>query len=518
MHLAALSSPPPQPSRRTSSNRKRYSLQDIRRQHDEEHGQVGLNVRLTLDDLERLQLVLQPPQGGGIDDPPIRMGQALWTLIYGETSPPPPMATVPLADVEQEIRTHLELELASADASKLEESPSGNADQAASALAKLSLNDDKAQLPDNEYQKELSYLHLRGTTIVLKPNSEAPSSGASSASAENMFGGSLNSSQRLHDLVISECSDAHFYLLQPFEHVTISECTGCTIVVGAVAGLLHVVDCERTSISSAGRRILVSNSAFVQLSVFTPTPPLLVGDNRTCQFAPYNTYYDGLREDLVATGLALAVVPENQSPYHGGRGPENEMGWPPLQCASNKWKYPIELSKLEMPPVPSSGTNSPQTPSSSPSSPGADDKAMTKTSSSSDATLQAPVLVPVTEFNVLFVPVESEAQRQRRLEPDEETEGAEQGSPGSNYCKVLGELLQLSPFRMPAEYEKQLLMKTDRIQNIQEEARKSLTPEQLKSFEEELNRGFRDWLVTSGNLRQVLDLVHLEKRENDERS
>jgi hypothetical protein len=26
-----------------------------------------------------------------------------------------------------------------------------------------------------------------------------------------------------------------------------------------------------------------------------------------------------------------------------------------------------------------------------------------------------------------------------------------------------------------------------------------------------LNRGFRDWLVTSGNLRQVLDLVHLEQ-------
>ena len=32
------------------------------------------------------------------------------------------------------------------------------------------------------------------------------------------------------------------------------------------------------------------------------------------------------------------------------------------------------------------------------------------------------------------------------------------------------------------------------------------------TLEEELNRGFQDWLATSGNLRQVLDLVHLEKK------
>ena len=34
-----------------------------------------------------------------------------------------------------------------------------------------------------------------------------------------------------------------------------------------------------------------------------------------------------------------------------------------------------------------------------------------------------------------------------------------------------------------------------------------LTPEQQMKSGEELNTGFRDWLVTSGNLRQVLDLV-----------
>merc|ERR1712151_159010 len=103
------------------------------------------------------------------------------------------------------------------------------------------------------------------------------------------------------------------YLLQPFDHATISGCTGCTIVVGAVAGLLNVVDCERTTISSAARRILVWNSFDVLNCCFTPSPPLLVGDVRSCQFAPYNTYYDGLREDLLSTGLAAAVLDQHLS-------------------------------------------------------------------------------------------------------------------------------------------------------------------------------------------------------------
>jgi TBCC domain-containing protein 1 len=389
----------------------------------------------------------------------------------------------------------------------------------AKSLAKLSLADSKqgaavgerAKQPKDHYQKDLSYMHLRGTTILLKPNPPETSSGASAASGEPNFVGSLSSAGRLHDLTISDCSDAHFYLLQPFEHATISGCTGCTIVVGAAAGLLHVVDCEKTMITSAARRILVSNSCDVQLCVFTPSPPLVVGDNRSCQFGPYNTYYEGMREDLLATGLAAAVVPENQSPYHGGRNQENDAAWPPLQCASNKWKQPVELSKLEMPQVPSAA-GSPVATGGAASPPGADDKAMA--TSGNDATMHAPVLVPASDFHILYVPVESDAARQRRNEANENEVPAQEGigHMESQYCRLLAEVLQLSPFRLPVEYERRALMKAERMRSIQQAVQKNLTTEQQERFEEELNRGFRDWLVTSGNLRQVLDLVHLERR------
>jgi len=499
----------------SASHNKQYSANDIRRQHDDEHESVGLTVRLTMEDLERLDLLLQPPSGGGIDDPKIKIGDFLWQSMYQD--PPPPMASIPLADVEREIRQHLEMELTMTGSDETVLSSDTEDESPANALARMSLMDKKdggggeeepATQQDNQYQKELSYTRLRGTTILLKPNPPETSSGASVASGEpSPFG---NVAGRLHDLVISDCTDAHFYLLQPFEHATIAACTSCTIVVGAVAGLLHIVDCEKTVITSAARRILVSNSCDVQLCVFTPSQPILVGDNRTCQFAPYNTYYDGLREDLLSTGLAAAVLPEN----HHTRV-ENDVVWPPLQFASSKWKSPIEVSKLEVPQPGSPGGSS----LPAPLSPGADDKA----TGVNDTAMQAPVLVPPSDFQILFVPIETDPSRQhRKSEAEDENEAPARGDDssavssvggggiGSQYCKHLAEVLHLSPFRLPPEYERRALMKAERMKNIQQAVQKNLNSEQQKRFEEELNRGFRDWLVTSGNLRQVLDLVHLE--------
>ena len=525
MHLAAIPSPPPPPPsdrvRRTGWTR--YSTDDIRRQHDEEHGNVGLGVRLTLEDLERLHFCLQPPSGGGVDEPPLKIGEFLWNNLY--SSAPPPTATIPIGDVEREVRRNLELELlmSGSDEDDKEDVSTDEEEAATSAFLQLTLNDsssgddgERAKQPQQGYQKELSYTHLRGTTILLKPNHQETLEGASATSGDvPTLGGA--SSGRLHDLAISDCSDVHMYLLQPFEHVTIAACTGCTIVVGAVAGLLHVVDCEKTTITSAARRIITSNSSDVVMFVFTPSPPLLVGDNRNCQFAPYNTYYDGLREDLLATGLAAATFSENQSPYHGVKTQENDAAWPPLQCASNKWKQPIEISKLEMPQVPptpgAASASSPPSGSQS-NSPGADDKAVSgsKVGNVNDSTVQAPVLLPASEFHILFVPLETESTRQRRTEQDNQEKSDSNAQPESQYCRILAEVLQYSPFRLPVEYERRALVKAERMRSIQQAVRKTLSEEQRMQFEEELNRGFRDWLVTSGNLRQVLDLVHLERR------
>lgn len=479
MHLAAM---PSTEGAFPSTRSAKIDANELRRLHNDEHGSVGLSVRLTMEDLEHLDLILQPPMGGSMTDPPLKLGEFLWKCLYSK--PPPPTASIPMGDVEREIRQHLEMELLMNNMKKEDDS------QSAVDTAIMPIRSNMASLTVSERaeKKETRYSRVRGTTVFLKATPSSAEDGASVGSNDAPDTSSKQGS-RLHDLVVSDCSDAHFYLLQPFEYATIARCSGCTIVIGAVAGLLHIVDCEKTNITVAARRVLVSTSVGVKTFLFSPSPPLLVGDNRSCQFAPYNTFYEGLRDDLLATGLAAAVVSDRVPPD------STDATWPPLQCASNKWKQYVDVSKLEVPQGPAAGSPTSANSTNAPLSPGADDRAMGMGSTGVDSTLQAPVTLPPAEFSVLLVPIERQEQ-------------------DAHYCRLLAEVLELSPFRMPSEYEKCALAKAERLKHIQETAKTSLTPEQQQRFEEELNRGFRDFLVQNSNLRQVLDLVHMDVKNS----
>jgi len=562
---------------------------DIRRieqDHVQEHGNIGLHIKLTLEELDRLNLIMQAPNGGPVEEPPIAIGEHIlkcvameemesrgststykWTMMQN--------GLITVADAERILRRYLVAELSLA---KQELNGGDTTYDVTSKLSRLSMSppptpprargisitesSDADNAKDSSYFKELSYQHLSSTTVLLEPGKESggnynnndTNSVVSFSSQQNPYADQGNENGRLHDLRVADCSDTHFYLLQPFEHAIIAACTDCTIVIGAVAGVLQVVDCERTTITSAARRVIVSNSCDVVNYIFTPSPPLLVGDNRGCQFAPYNTYYDGLREDLLATGLAAALRSTNSgsgsvagdTPLSPGRGAEtgrnSPSAQPSLQCASNKWKVPVELSKLELPQLPTVQT--PLSPdSNSASSPGADDRAL---SGSADLTMKTPILLPASDFDVLLVPVENEEARIRRQllresqseaaaakddssdnEVEEAVEGntvdtnlssitgeRDKGEPPhaeSDYCRMLSDLLSLSPFHMSHDYERRVITKAERVRVLQQ-TMQELNDNERATLQEELNRGFQDWLATSGNLRQVLDLVHLEKK------
>jgi TBCC domain-containing protein 1 len=365
---------------------------DIRRveqDHVQEHGNIGLNIKLTLEELDRLNLIMQAPNGGPVEEAPIAIGEHILKCVaMEEMESRGPGATamhkwnmmqnglITVADAERILRRYLVDELTLAKQELLNED-GGVTDDVTSKLSKLSMSppptpprgrgisltesSDADNAKDSSYFKELSYHHLSSTTVLLEPGKEGGGNCTNDTNSVISFSSQQNPSDqgneggRLHDLRVADCSDTHFYLLQPFEHATIAACTDCTIVIGAVAGVLQVVDCERTTITSASRRVIVSNSCDVINYTFTPSPPLLVGDNRGCQFAPYNTYYDGLREDLLATGLAAALRSTasasgsgsvaGDTPLSPGRGAEtgrnSPSAQPSLQCASNKWKVPV---------------------------------------------------------------------------------------------------------------------------------------------------------------------------------
>jgi TBCC domain-containing protein 1 len=206
--------------------------------------------------------------------------------------------------------------------------------------------------------------------------------------------------------------------------------------------------------------------------------------------------------------------------------------------------YSTELAKLEIPQLP------PSTSESSPTnnvSPGADERAL---KSSTDLAMQMPIILPASEFEVLLVPVESEEaylrrKMQRQAEEDaireeaagdtiaEETNDTttvysnassltdrekgdqassrSEGPSESDYCRSLADILTLSPFAMPHDYERKAVSKAERVKALQH-AMMELNEQQRSCLQDEISRGFQEWLVSSGNIRQILDLVHLEKR------
>ena len=542
--------------------------QQINEIHDRDHGNFGHGIYLTNEDLDRLSFILHAPNGGLIDDPPILIHDFFSKSSYERDGIDQDVGQklYKLEIIEKKLRYYIEEDLnsmidntKSQNVTKVgsnqshiqndDEEDTPNRDDIAmvgQSLSKLSIsnsdngeNDDAkdsgelGKIQRSGYEKELIYKNLSQKSIFLKPhlhpendNFDTGSAAGSWTTTPFQSGPESNNAtgvnntapcnyhpskqNRLHDLTIADCNDVHMYLLQAFENVTISACTGCHIVIGAVAGLLHIVDCERTTITSASRRAIVSNSFEVLNCIFTPSPPVLVGDNRSCQFAPYNTYYDGLRDDLLATGLAAQVVDSKNTDIQSNI---NNNSLPNVQCASNKWNKAFYLSKLE-PQVSPHGSSSEVTHSILSNSGEKSPSNNTKQHSGDDA-MPTPFFQPPSEFQILFVPLESEATLRRRQQEEInmrlDSNTSEKKNEENQYCRNLADILQLSPFHLPYEYEKRVIVKAERMRSLQQAINTDLPPEKKTIVEEELNKRFREWLVSSGNLRQILDLVHMEK-------
>jgi TBCC domain-containing protein 1 len=283
-----------------SATMEELDVAQIEQKHKDEHRNIGLNVQLTLEELDRLSLVLQAPSGGPVEEPPIAIGEHVLKCLAVEEMEARESSggrsssaslhrmslihngLVTVGDAERILRKYLEDELATAQ-QELEGDDNENSEDVANKLSRMTLNNQPLSPPrsrgfsvaesvattdantvndSSSYFKELSYRKLRSTTVLLEPNRDYTgfTSNANNTDTQSVVSlhsqtssthyhstqqdklqSDSNESGRLHDLHIADCSDTHFYLLQPFEHATIAACSDCTIVVGAVAGLLHIV-------------------------------------------------------------------------------------------------------------------------------------------------------------------------------------------------------------------------------------------------------------------------------------
>jgi hypothetical protein len=85
--------------------------------------------------------------------------------------------------------------------------------------------------------------------------------------------------------------------------VLISGCSDCTIVVCAVSTLLRLDACERLTLTAAAGQVTAVSCHSCTLNLGTPRPPALLGDCRFITLGPFNTRYEGLADHMRAVGM-----------------------------------------------------------------------------------------------------------------------------------------------------------------------------------------------------------------------
>jgi hypothetical protein len=107
---------------------------------------------------------------------------------------------------------------------------------------------------------------MSGLDEPSRPPSESALNAASvyNTSPENRswistFERQSTSSHMLPQLVVDNCSSGTIYLLAPFLFGVITNCSNCEIVVGAVAHVLHLQECDGVRLTVAAGKVVIRN-------------------------------------------------------------------------------------------------------------------------------------------------------------------------------------------------------------------------------------------------------------------
>jgi Tubulin binding cofactor C len=120
-------------------------------------------------------------------------------------------------------------------------------------------------------------MELTGGSVVMSSLRKASTS-------STMFGSSSSGAygrKELPGLSISNSDHATLYMLGPYGSASITGCSDCEIIIGAVAGAIVVTGCERVRVSAMCRKLTVHNSLECEFNVATLTPSIISGDCRS---------------------------------------------------------------------------------------------------------------------------------------------------------------------------------------------------------------------------------------------
>jgi len=126
---------------------------------------------------------------------------------------------------------------------------------------------------------------------------------------------------------IHRCQYSYVYLLSPLRSVNIEKCHDTKIFLGPVETVVNMIACENVEVCAVTRKININTCRSCTFYLFTETRPVLIGSNENLKFAPYNTSYPTLVEDMTVVGLTISHNFWNEPLILGSDSSCSEKTW-----------------------------------------------------------------------------------------------------------------------------------------------------------------------------------------------
>lgn len=336
----------------------------------------------------------------------------------------------------------------------------------------------------------LGVIHVRkGTVIHADVHSDGASSSSSSSSSSAAVASGSGSDDDdddarcsgLRDLVVEGCVDAFVYVLRPFRHASVRACSSTTVVVGAVAGVLTIDLCEGCHVIAATRQLRIGSSVGTTASVFCLRPPLVFGDCREVRVGPHCAPYRGMRRHLRTARLLPRAAAEAAS---SGQWAAFRVLGPAPPAAAGGGAAAAGAGSAS--PAGASPTSSPS--SSSSSHAGGSGEAASTGPEQPGSTAAAAKALPPSSYSPIVVP-------------------APAGVAGAEDL-----VLPLPPAWVEAACQTR-----SQVRAVRAAIRDAALPaEQSALLKRCVEGAFKQWLVASGNVRQVADLARMHSHPQGE--
>ncbi|CAI7807298.1 unnamed protein product [Closterium sp. NIES-54] len=306
---------------------------------------------------------------------------------------------------------------------------------------------------------------------------------------------------------VAHCHDSVIYVLAPLKYASVIGCSDSIVVLGAVGKVVRVEACERLTLIAPCARIRIANCRECVFYLGCNSRPVILGDNHSLQIAPYNTFYPRLDYHLAKVGVDPAV---------------------------NKWDMPLALGSLDAAAAAgAAGAGTAAGGAGGSAGAGGGGAGGVEGEGAKEgaaaAALDTAILMPPEKFVPFVVSLVAFSCVQSPVLPPIHRLSAlsvlsmphtailmprEKFVPFVVLVQylLLQQATRANPFALPKTYLIALQHKTKTVESLRQTLKTAVLDEGRKrELTNVIQAHFKEWLLTSGNIRQVYDLARLDR-------